>query len=123
VQLVPVSERATPARRAPIPHRARAALLEHSHSRHEARSEEAEADPHHRRQGDRGEGGLLAAPHRALRPDGIYLTALANAEGKEPGGVFILDHETFDVRGKWRLIEGRSGSVTTCGGISATTPW
>jgi selenium-binding protein 1 len=34
-------------------------------------------------------------------PDGICLSALANTQGKEPGGVFILDHETFDVRGPW----------------------
>ena len=39
-------------------------------------------------------------------PDGIYLTALANAEGKEPGGVFVIDHETFDVRGPWEVERG-----------------
>jgi selenium-binding protein 1 len=39
-------------------------------------------------------------------PDGIYLTALADAEGKEPGGVFMLDHDTFDVRGRWEVDRG-----------------
>jgi selenium-binding protein 1 len=39
-------------------------------------------------------------------PDGIYLTALANAEGKEPGGVFVIDHDTFNVRGKWEVDRG-----------------
>jgi selenium-binding protein 1 len=39
-------------------------------------------------------------------PDGIYLTALANAEGKEPGGVFVIDHETFEVRGPWEVDRG-----------------
>src|SRR5262249_52672148 len=39
-------------------------------------------------------------------PDGIYLTALANAEGKEPGGVFVLDHATFNVRGKGEVDRG-----------------
>src|SRR5262245_23533604 len=27
-------------------------------------------------------------------PDGIYVTALGNKDGKGPGGIFILDHET-----------------------------
>ncbi|HET9488911.1 MAG TPA: selenium-binding family protein [Methylomirabilota bacterium] len=39
-------------------------------------------------------------------PDGIYVTALGNAEGKGPGGVFVMDHETFDVRGRWELDRG-----------------
>jgi selenium-binding protein 1 len=39
-------------------------------------------------------------------PDGIYVTALGNAEGKEPGGVFIMDHETFDVMGRWEVERG-----------------
>ena len=39
-------------------------------------------------------------------PEGIYVSALANAEGKRPGGVFLMDHETFDVRGRWELDRG-----------------
>src|SRR6185312_4730568 len=34
-------------------------------------------------------------------PDGIYVSALGNAEGKGPGGVFLIDHESFEVRGPW----------------------
>src|SRR5215469_7713956 len=34
-------------------------------------------------------------------PEGIYVAALANAEGEAPGGVFLIDHETFDVLGRW----------------------
>ena len=30
-------------------------------------------------------------------PEGIYVAALGNREGKGPGGVFLMDHETFDV--------------------------
>ncbi|HYZ16921.1 MAG TPA: selenium-binding protein SBP56-related protein, partial [Candidatus Acidoferrum sp.] len=30
-------------------------------------------------------------------PDGIYMSALGNAEGDGPGGVFMMDHDTFDV--------------------------
>jgi methanethiol oxidase len=39
-------------------------------------------------------------------PDGIYVSALGSAEGKEPGGVFIMDHKTFDVRGRWEVERG-----------------
>src|SRR6184192_2569341 len=37
-------------------------------------------------------------PHTShCGPDGIYMGALGNPEGDGPGGVFLLDHETFDV--------------------------
>jgi selenium-binding protein 1 len=39
-------------------------------------------------------------------PEGIYVSALGNAEGKAPGGVFLMDHETFDVRGRWEVERG-----------------
>jgi len=39
-------------------------------------------------------------------PQGIYVTALANAEGEAPGGVMLIDHETFDVRGRWEIERG-----------------
>ena len=39
-------------------------------------------------------------------PDGIYISALGNAEGKGPGGVFVMDHETFDVLGRWEVDRG-----------------
>src|ERR1043165_4524776 len=29
-------------------------------------------------------------------PDGIYISALGNPEGDGPGGIFVLDHYTFD---------------------------
>jgi selenium-binding protein 1 len=31
-------------------------------------------------------------------PDGIYVNALGGVDGDGPGGVFMLDHETFDGR-------------------------
>ena len=47
------------------------------------------------------------APHTVhCGPDGIYLSALGNAEGGGPGGVFVLDHESFDVMGRWELDRG-----------------
>jgi len=39
-------------------------------------------------------------------PEGIYVTALGNAEGKAPGGVFLIDHENFEVRGRWEVERG-----------------
>ena len=39
-------------------------------------------------------------------PDGIYVSALGNADGDGPGGVFIIDHETFEVLGRWEVERG-----------------
>ena len=39
-------------------------------------------------------------------PEGIYVAALGNREGKGPGGVFLMDHETFEVRGQWEIDRG-----------------
>jgi selenium-binding protein 1 len=39
-------------------------------------------------------------------PDGLYVNALGNPDGGGPGGIFILDCETFDVRGRWELDRG-----------------
>jgi selenium-binding protein 1 len=39
-------------------------------------------------------------------PEGIYLNGLGSPDGEGPGGVFVLDGETFDVRGRWELDRG-----------------
>jgi selenium-binding protein 1 len=39
-------------------------------------------------------------------PDGIYVSALGAPDGGGPGGVFILDHDTFDVLGRWEIDRG-----------------
>src|SRR5262245_22911011 len=39
-------------------------------------------------------------------PDGIYVSALGNPEGDGPGGVFLLDHDSFDVKGQWEEDRG-----------------
>jgi methanethiol oxidase len=39
-------------------------------------------------------------------PDGIYVSALGNPEGDGPGGVFLLDHENFSVKGQWESDRG-----------------
>jgi methanethiol oxidase len=48
-----------------------------------------------------------AAPHTVhCGPDGIYLNALGGPDGNAPGGIFMLDHETFEVRGAWERERG-----------------
>jgi selenium-binding protein 1 len=39
-------------------------------------------------------------------PDGIYVSALGNPEGDGPGGIFLLDHDDFSVRGAWETDRG-----------------
>jgi len=39
-------------------------------------------------------------------PDAIYVSALGSAEGGRPGGVLLLDHDTFDVLGQWEVDRG-----------------
>ena len=48
-----------------------------------------------------------AAPHTVhCGPDGIFMSALGAPDGNGPGGTFLLDPETFDVRGRWELDRG-----------------
>jgi len=47
------------------------------------------------------------APHTVhCGPDGIYVNALGAADGNGPGGIFMLDHETFEVKGAWEVERG-----------------
>jgi selenium-binding protein 1 len=39
-------------------------------------------------------------------PDGIYVSALGAPDGGGPGGVFVLDHDSFDVLGRWEIDRG-----------------
>jgi selenium-binding protein 1 len=39
-------------------------------------------------------------------PDGLYVSALGNPEGDGPGGVLLLDHDSFDPLGQWELDRG-----------------
>jgi selenium-binding protein 1 len=39
-------------------------------------------------------------------PDGIYVSALGAPNGDGPGGIFIVDHDTFAVKGRWELDRG-----------------
>lgn len=39
-------------------------------------------------------------------PDGIYMSALGAPDGGGPGGILILDHETFEPLGRWEIDRG-----------------
>ena len=39
-------------------------------------------------------------------PDGIYLSALGSPAGDGPGGIFALDHYTFEPLGRWEVDRG-----------------
>ena len=46
-------------------------------------------------------------PHTShCGPDGIYVNALGAVDGNGPGGIFVLDAETFDIRGRWEAERG-----------------
>jgi selenium-binding protein 1 len=48
-----------------------------------------------------------AFPHTVhCGPDGIYMNALGAPDGDGPGGILVLDHETFDVKGAWEKERG-----------------
>ncbi len=39
-------------------------------------------------------------------PEGIYVSALGNATGDGPGGIFLMDSESFEVLGRWEVDRG-----------------
>jgi methanethiol oxidase len=48
-----------------------------------------------------------ASPHTVhCGPDGIYLSALGAPDGDGPGGIFILDHDSFEPKGIWEKDRG-----------------
>jgi selenium-binding protein 1 len=48
-----------------------------------------------------------AAPHTVhCGPDGVYVNALGAADGNGPGGIFLLDHESFEITGRWEKERG-----------------
>ncbi|HET7428879.1 MAG TPA: selenium-binding protein SBP56-related protein [Gaiellales bacterium] len=46
-------------------------------------------------------------PHTShCGPDGIYMGALGNPQGDGPGGLFLLDHDSLDIKGPWERDRG-----------------
>jgi selenium-binding protein 1 len=39
-------------------------------------------------------------------PDGIYLNALGSVTGEGPGGIMMIDPETFELKGRWECERG-----------------
>ena len=46
-------------------------------------------------------------PHTShCGPDGIYINALGSPSGQGPGGIFVMDPETFEIKGPWEQDRG-----------------
>jgi selenium-binding protein 1 len=39
-------------------------------------------------------------------PNGIYISALGAPDGNGPGGIIVLDHDSFEVLGQWEIERG-----------------
>lgn len=39
-------------------------------------------------------------------PDALYVNALGAPDGTGPGGVFLMDHKTFEIKGRWEKDRG-----------------
>ena len=93
---------------APLPPGAGPALVEHLRARHRSR-------PRQPTLVKTIDGKTLSAkagysrPHTLhCGPDGVFLTCVGGAEGDDdgPGGIALLDHETFDVLRAWETDRG-----------------
>jgi selenium-binding protein 1 len=40
-------------------------------------------------------------------PDGVYVSAIGAPDGEGPGGIFALDHYTFEPLGRWEVDRGK----------------
>jgi methanethiol oxidase len=59
-----------------------------------------EADELHERTG-------YSRPHTFhCGPDAIYVSALGAPDGNGPGGIFVMDHDTFEPLGRWEVERG-----------------
>ena len=48
-----------------------------------------------------------SSPHTVhCGPDGIYISALGSATGDGPGGIFMMDPDSFEILGRWELDRG-----------------
>jgi methanethiol oxidase len=65
-----------------------------------------------------------SAPHSVhCGPDGVYMNALGGADGDGPGGIFVLDHESFEPRGHGSWTGAPRSWPTTSAGTWAMTWW
>ena len=54
-------------------------------------------------------------------PDGVYGSALGDANGNGPGSIVLMDAETFELKGPWERTAVRSSWLTISGGIWGMT--
>src|SRR6201988_4237034 len=50
--------------------------------------------------------GYTRPPTTHCGPGGIYVTALGDKDGKAPGGIFVMDQESFEPLGRWEVDRG-----------------
>ena len=106
LQLDALPQRAAPPRRAALPDRARASAPRASTSSTPSRTRPGPRSS--RRSSRRRWPSGPATPGHTVHcgPDGIYVSALGAPDGEGPGGIFMLDHDTFDVLGRWEIDRG-----------------
>ena len=119
VRALPVG--AAPARRAPLPARARAALLAHPRHRRQGRPAHPEDRQGDRGRGDRAQGGLQPTAHGPLRP-GRDLRLRARRPGRRRAGRHLPARpRRLHRQGRsGRPTAGRRSSPTTSGGTSTS---
>jgi len=94
------------ARRATLPGHPRPSLVAHLYRGYEARSSAPQARQGDRAGRDRGTCRLQPPAHRPLRAGRHLCERTRQSQGDGPGGVFILDHDTFAVKGRWEVERG-----------------
>src|SRR5438132_13423661 len=100
VQFGAVSVRAASARRTAVPGCAGNPVFADSHYRHETRPTETTDRESHRARRSFRARELFAPAHDSLRSGSYYVSALGTPNGDGPGGIFMLDCETFEVLGE-----------------------
>ena len=92
--------------RAPLSDRAGSALVAHVRARHPARPAPAADGADDRARGTRRKPGYSRRHTVHCGPGGIFMSNLGAADGEGPGGVALIDHDTFEVTGAWETDRG-----------------
>ena len=73
---------------------------------HQARPAPSNPGPHHRTRRSGGPHRLQPSAHRALRSRRHLHERSGRAQRRGAGGIFLLDHDSFDVLGRWEVDRG-----------------
>ena len=82
------------------------ALVADPHPRHQSRTQAAENRQNHRAGGVHQEDRLHFAAHDSLRTGRHLRQRARRPDGDGPGGIFLMDADTFDVKGHWEIDRG-----------------